>query len=459
MWRRALFCFVLLVPAFGQEVASSGDSDNEQMPMPEKKAADQQANSQETKAHEGMQMSGMNHGMHMNQAGMYLMNMASGTSMNPQSWPMPMLMPRLGSWNLMLMGQAFIVDTQQAGPRGGDKLYSANAFMISAEHRIGNGSLMFQSMFSLEPATVTNRSYPLLFQTGETAYGRPLVDAQHPHNFFMGLGVQYARPLGENTMLQLYYAPVGDPALGPVAYPHRASAAELPEATLSHHWQDSTHIADNVATIAIKHSWFRLEASGFYGSEPGEDRWIIEWGSMNSYSGRFSVFPSKNWMFQVSAGRLTHPERQEPGDVVRTTASLHYTRPMDFGNAWSTSLIWGRNHDTFTQHNLNSYLAETVYPVGRKNFLTGRIEYVDKDELFADTPALEEQLDRTAGSTFHIGAYTAGYTRDIGIFKDVETGIGANATAYMLPPAIKPYYGDRPWGINVYVRLRIKPTQ
>src|SRR6516165_9787492 len=69
-----------------------------------------------------MEMPGMNHGMQMNAAGMFLMNMASGTSMNPQSWPMPMLMPRLGSWNLMLMGQAFIVDTQQAGPRGGGQI-------------------------------------------------------------------------------------------------------------------------------------------------------------------------------------------------------------------------------------------------------------------------------------------------------------------------------------------------
>ena len=80
-----------------------------------------------------------------------------------------------------------------------------------------------------------------------------------------------------------------------------------------------------------------------------------------------------------------------------------------------------------------------------------------KDELFADTPALEEQLSRTAGSTFRIGAYTGGYTRDIGTFKDIETGIGANATVYTLPSAIKPYYGDRPWGINFYVRMRLKP--
>ena len=401
----------------------------------------------------------MHHGMQMNAAGMYLMNMASGTSMNPQSWPMPMLMPRIGSWNLMVMGQAFLVDTQQSGPRGGDKLYSPNAFMVSAEHSLGSGSLMLQSMLSLEPATVTNRSYPLLFQTGETAYGRSLVDAQHPHNFVMALGVQYAHPIGDDIMLQFYYAPVGDPALGPVAYPHRASAAELPQAPISHHWQDSTHIADNVATVAVKRRWLRLEASGFYGTEPGENRWTIDWGPMNSYSGRLSILPSKNWLFQVSAGRLAHPERQAPGDVTRTTASLQYTRPFDYGNAWSTSLIWGRNHDTFTHRNLNSYLAETVYPVSRRNFLTGRWELVDKDELFADTPDLEAQLDRTAGSTFRIGAYTAGYTRDIGVFQDIETGVGANATVYTLPAAIQPFYGSRPWGVNVYLRLRLKPNQ
>lgn len=392
----------------------------------------------------------------MNDAGMYLMNMASGTSMNPESWPMPMLTPRLGSWDLMLMGQAFVADTQQAGPRGGDKLYSPNAFMLSAMHSLGGGSLMLQSMLSLEPATITDRRYPLLFQTGETAYGRPLTDAQHPHNFLMSLGAQYAHPLGGGAMLQLYYAPVGDPALGPVAFPHRASAAALPQATLGHHWQDSTHIAGNVATVALRAGWIRIEASGFYGTEPGENRWRVDWGPMNSYSGRFSVLPSANWLMQVSAGRLAHPERQEPGDVVRTTASVHYSRPAGHGEAWSTSLIWGRDHDTFTGHDLNSYLAETVYPLRRRNFLTGRIEWVDKDELFADDPALEARLDRTAGSTFRIRAYTAGWTRDIATWNAVEAGLGANVTTYTLPAAIQPYYGSRPWGVNVFLRLRLK---
>ena len=393
----------------------------------------------------------------MNSAGMYLMNMASGTSMNPDSWPMPMLMRGAGAWSLMFMGQAFVVDTQQSGPRGGDKLYSANSFMFSASHSLAGGTLQLQSMISLEPLTVADRRYPELFQTGETAYGRPIVDGQHPHNFLMGLGADYAHPLGAGTMLQLYYAPVGDPALGPVAFPHRASAAELPQAPLGHHWQDSTHISGNVGTVALQHSWLRLEASGFHGAEPGEDRWKIPWGVMDSWSGRLSLSPSSHWTAQVSAGRITHPELLSPGDVIRSTASLAYSEPAGAGEAWSSSLIWGRNHDTYTGRNSDSYLLESVYPFRRRNFLTGRIEYVDKDELFSDTPALAAQLDQTAGSTFRIGAYTAGYTRDIGTFRSIETGIGANASVYSLPAAIKPYYGDRPWGVNVFLRIRLKP--
>jgi len=257
------------------------------------------------------------HHHHSNFAGNLLMNQASGTSLNPQSWRMPMWMAQAGSWNLMLMGDAFIVDTQQSGPRGGDKLYSASMSMLGAEHSIGRGSIMLETMLSLEPLTVADRRYPLLFQTGETAYGRPLVDAQHPHNFVMDLGIHYARPVGAAVM-QLYYAPVGDPALGPVAYPHRASAAELPQAPIGHHWQDSTHIATNVVTAAVRYRKLRLEASGFHGAEPGENRWTINWGGVDSWSTRFSVMPTGNWLLQVSQGRLADPERTHAGTVQRT---------------------------------------------------------------------------------------------------------------------------------------------
>ena len=200
----------------------------------------------EEHSHEENSHAGM---VDMNSASMFLMNLASGTAGNPASWPMPMLMMHFGNWNTMLMANGFMVDTQQSGPRGGDKLYSPNWLMATTEHRVGSsGAFEAELMLSLEPATITDRRYPLLFQTGETAYGVPLVDAQHPHNFIMGLGFHYTRELGEDTVLDVYFAPVGDPALGPVAYPHRASAMELPEATLSHHLQDSTHISDDVLT-------------------------------------------------------------------------------------------------------------------------------------------------------------------------------------------------------------------
>ena len=399
-----------------------------------------------------MQMAGMN------AAGGVLMNLASGTSMSPESGAMPMEMVSAAGWNFMFMGQAFLVDTQQTGPRGGDKFYSPNWGMFGAGHDIGHGSLLFDLMLSLDPATITERRYPELFQTGETAYGRPLVDAQHPHDFIMALGVHYARPLSEDTTLELYFAPVGDPALGPVAFPHRASAAELPAAPLSHHWQDSTHVSNEVVTAGLRYRKVRLEASGFYGTEPDEYRWNIDHGPINSWSTRLSWFPSANWLAQVSVGRLAHPEMLLPGDVMRATASLQYSRPMQ-GSDWSTSLIWGRNHDTFDHRNSNAYLIESVAPYRGKNFFTGRAELVDKDELFLDQPDVEAFLDRTAGSTFRIGAYTIGYTRDVDLFQRIETGIGANFTAYSLPSAIKPYYGDRPVGGDVFVRFRLRPAE
>ena len=404
---------------------------------------------------QGMQMPGMNM-RPMNTAESFLTNLSSGTSVNPAAWPMPMLNKPLGSWNTMFMAQAFIVETQQSGPRGGDKLYSPNWFMANTGHSLGkNSAFQFQFMFSLDPATITSRRYPLLFQTGESAFGRPIVDGQHPHDLFMALNLQYARTLNANTILELSFGPVADPALGPTAYPHRASAMELPEAPLSHHWQDSTHIANDVFTAGIAYKKVKLEASGFYGREPNENRWNIDNGPIDSWSTRFWYFPTRNWAAQVSVGRLTRPENLHPGDVVRATASVEYSRPMP-GGSWSTSFIWGRNHATENQHNTNAYTVETLVPVRKRNFITGRAESVAKDELFSDELALQNQLNQTAGSIFRIGAYTIGYTRNFALLPHVQTGLGGNFEFYTLPSSIKPYYGNHPVGGNIFVRFRLQ---
>jgi hypothetical protein len=404
-------------------------------------------------------MQGMAMNMPLPSAAELLMQEASGTSPNPASAPMPMRMMMRDNWNLNFMADAFVTDTQQSGPRGGDKLYSTNVFMGSAEHAIGRGAFLFDLMLSLEPATITDREYPLLFQTGETAFGKPIEDGQHPHNLVMALGLHYARPLSSQAIFEAYFAPVGDPALGPVAYPHRASAAEIPQAPIGHHWEDSTHISYEVATVGLKYKIVRLETSGFHGGEPNENRWNIATGAMDSWSTRLSFFPTQDWTAQVSVGRITHPESYEPDDIVRTTASVEYSRPLAHSD-WSTSFIFGRNHYTATGTGGNAFLAESVIPFRRENFFTGRWESVDKDDLFAAQPAIEQQLLQTAGTnTFRIGAYTLGYTRYFPLWAPIETGFGANFSTYTLPAAIVPFYGAHPFGVNVYLHFQLKPNK
>ena len=418
---------------------------------------------QQPDQHAGMNMDvpdsmHMNHGMDSARA--FFMTESSGTSLQPSAWPMPMLMTSAGEWYLMWMAQAFVVDTQQTGPLGADKFYSTNWGMLSAVHRLGGGDLMLRTMLSLEPATVSDEFYPLLFQTGETAYGKPIVNGQHPHDFLMELSVQYAHKLGEFALWDVYYAVVGDPALGPVAYPHRASAMEIPQATLGHHWEDSTHILYNVLTAGLSYKAVRFEASGFHGAEPDENRWNVQYGAMNSYSGRLTFAPTSRWVAQVSAGHLTRLEALEPGDVVRVTASVEYIAPRPHGNAFATSLIWGRNWKTAGKYGSNAVLAETVVPFKEKNFISGRYEWSQRDELFANDPTLAEKLFAETGSRwFDINAYTVGYTRDIGIFWNVATGLGANVMLYGIPDSIKPYYGDHPLGVSVYLRLRLKKNR
>jgi hypothetical protein len=368
---------------------------------------------------------------------------ASGTSINPASSPMNMVHFTARNWRFMVHGVAFVTDIQETGPRGTDKFVSTNWFMGEASHGLAGGTFSVRAMLSLEPATVTNRPYPELFQTGETAYGKPIVDGQHPHDFVMELALHYSHPIGEKTSWEFYAAPVGDPALGPVAYPHRVSAEELPQATLAHHLQDSTHISNEVVTAGVNVGMVRVEASGFHGGEPNENRWNIDHGGIDSWSGRVSVSPNANWTGQISAGRLAKPEVLEPGDQFRTTASITYNRPFAKGN-WASSVIWGRVHKIGEGANLNGYGFESVARFAQKNYVTGRAELVDKDELLA------------GGQVFRVDAYTIGYTRDFYLLPRISTGLGANFTTYGMPAALHPYYGERPVTVLVFLRFKLR---
>jgi len=378
---------------------------------------------------------------------------SSGTSAEPNSTPTPMLMTMKGKWMLMFHSNAFITDTQQSSSRGGDKFYSTNWFMPMAERKLGPGQLTLRAMLSLEPATITDRQYPFLFQQGETAFGKPIADGQHPHDFFMELAALYDLKLSQKTLLSFYFAPMGDPAIGPTAYPHRESAAENPVGTLGHHQEDSTHIADDVVTIGLTHGIARIEASGFHGREPDEFRWNVDSGKIDSWSTRFTLQPGKNWSGQYSYARIASPEALFPGeDQARMTASVMYNRPFMDGN-WANTVLWGRTRSLTDNSKENSYLLESLVRFKTSNYAWTRIENAGRsNELVSGANPLPAGFQEEPIG--HVQAYTFGYDHDVDLIPHFRSAIGAQVTTYGVADALKPIYGSHPVGVSLFVRFR-----
>jgi hypothetical protein len=377
----------------------------------------------------------------------------SGTSAEPLSTPAPMLMTRAGGWMLMFHANTFILDEQQTSAQGADRFFSTNWFMPMAQRKLGRGIFTTRVMLSLEPATVTNRQYPLLFQQGETAYGVPIADGQHPHDLIMEVAALYDLQLNAKTLLSLYAAPLGDPAIGPTAYPHRASASENPVAPIGHHQEDSTHVADDVVTVGLAYRMARIEASGFHGREPDEFRWNIDQGGIDSWSARVTLEPARNWSAQYSYARIASPEALFPGETQeRMTASIMYNRPFRDGN-WASTVLWGRTRSLEDSAIFNSYLLESTLRFRARNYVWTRIENADRSNglilgnNFLPPGFQEEPIGR-------VQVYTAGYDRDIPLLLHLQSAIGAQVTTYGVPQVLRSVYGRNPVGVAIFVRLR-----
>ena len=401
---------------------------------------------------------------------------SSGTSQEPRSAPMNMLQKSLGNWTFGLHGVAFGIYSAQSEPRGRDKIFSTNWIMPTASRRLGRGTLTIRSMLSLEPATITGRYYPELFQEGETAFGVPILNGQHPHDFFMELAASYQISLGEKTVLHFYGGPRGEPALGPPSYPHRPSASEDPIAVLGHHQEDSTHISDNVITAGITHGPVTFEVSGFHGREPGENRWSLDKGQIDSLSSRVTVTPTTRWSAQYSVGRLNRREQTHPlWPAFRQTASLMYVRPFARGH-WA---LWGRNTDlSYTQppnipvlapaavrgtHPLSIYRPAHVVSVPTRvppeiynsYLLESTALFKDRDSLllFKMAPFV---LYASETHFTRVQAFTGGYERELPRLASwASLGIGAQFTAYNSSKPLAPIYGAHPIGAQLFLRVRV----
>jgi hypothetical protein len=351
-------------------------------------------------------------------------------------------------WQFMQDGVLFGLFNHQGGARGGDEFVVPNWWMGMAGRPVGKSEITLNAMFSLDPATVGTRGYREIFQAGEAVDGQPLIDRQHPHDLFMQLAAVWRTPISGSTGLTIAGAPVGEPALGPVAFMHRASAAENPLAPLGHHTLDSSHIAFGVVTAAIDHGPWTIEGSVFNGREPDQDRWDFDFGKLDSVSGRLWFRPTDTWEFQVSTGRLVDPEELAPGNIQRTTASAAWLKRSgrDFT---AVTAGYGVNveHGTARQ----SIFTEATRHIGL-NSVFGRAEVVqvESDLWLADTTPDIGHADRQDA----VGAFTIGAVRDVLRWRGIEGGIGADATFYAVPDALQPTHGRHPVSFQVFFRLR-----
>ncbi len=348
-----------------------------------------------------------------------------------------------GDASLMLHGFVWPVYTHQSGPRGDDKFYVQSMAMATASGSFEGGRWMARTMMSLEPL-MRHDGYPNLFASGEVAYGEPLVDRQHPHDLFMELAGRVDIDVAPGTTAFLYGGPVGEPSLGPSAFMHRASARYNPEAPITHHWFDSTHIAYGVVTAGISAPRWQLEGSAFRGREPNEFRWNIETPKLNSWSARASFAPSDAWLLQASYGEITDPEELHPGENEhRTTVSAQFNNGRGL-----SALVAFSAKNRVPGDTLTAWLGEVSWDLTDHHTLFGRVENVANDELFHDhTHPLHDQ-------TLRVTKFQAGYAYRLPI-GPVNLALGGTLSAFAKPSALDPYYGKSPMGYTVFARFSL----
>jgi hypothetical protein len=442
-------CGGLLLAALpATAVAQSMDMPGMQMPAPspEKKADQPQAQPAMPMAQmPGMTMQHEGHAMSAALGPYPAAREASGTAWQPDSSGHEGLMTMAGDWMLMAHGTVNAVYDHQSGRRGDDKTFVSGMLMGMASRPIANGTLQFRTMLSPDPL-MGRRGYPLLLATGETANGvDPLIDRQHPHDLFMELSASVSQDIGEKSSIFLYGGLPGEPAFGPPAFMHRESIMDSPEAPISHHWLDSTHISFGVLTAGLVLDRFKLEVSRFNAREPDQHRLDIETGPLDSTAARVSWNPGRTLALQASWGRFVDPEQLEPGvNQKRLSASVMWAD--DVAPEWhaAATLAWGRKT---VEHRADDAFAAEASLKHKGWTLFGRGEMVENRELLGLA---------ADGPSYRVGKIGAGAIRDFRIAGHLSLGAGALLSLNFVPADLAPAYGGgNPVGAMTFVRLKL----
>lgn len=368
---------------------------------------------------------------------------ASGTSWQPDASVHEMGHVMRGDWTLM--GHVLLNGTGdwQEGPRGDDLAFVSGMIMGSARRQAGDGDMLtLRAMLSPDPF-MGKRGYPLLLQAGETADGvTPLVDRQHPHDLFMELSAAWAHEFAAGQSAFVYAGLPGEPAFGPPAFMHRPAAMMSPEAPITHHWLDSTHITFGVLTAGWVQDAWKFEVSQFTGREPDEDRYDIERPRMDSTSVRASWNPGEHWALQLSWADVESPEQLEPEvDARKLSASALYGGDLGEGRSWAATIAWGRKDPTEGSPT-DAVAFEAAWVPAPDWQLFSRVEWVESNELGDDHHDVNE-----------VAKLTVGARREFPVTERIRLGIGALYTLNAVDSELEPSYGGSPDGAMVFLQF------
>jgi hypothetical protein len=392
---------------------------------------------------------------------------ASGTAWLPDATPMYGSHLQIGAWELMLHGNVFAQLLYEPGYRhrtGGfskTQVSSVNWGMLMARRALGTGRVGLRAMASVEPWTVSSCGFLNFLATGESCEGDTIHDRQHPHDLFMELAAEYDRPLRGTLRWQIYGGLAGEPALGPVGFPHRLTAMPNPVAPIGHHWLDSSHITFGLITAGVYGAAWKAEMSIFNGREPDEGRFDIDLAPLDSFSGRLSWLPTNQLAFQVSAAHLNEAELDFESaprtDLNRVTASATYHRPLDAGGMLATTLAYGINSGReFLPTGPVDAMTQALTLEGSLT-LRGRHTWFARGEV-VEKPAHDLHAHEFGASVFTVGKLQIGYVRSLADRKGFIPGIGVTGSLSLVPPALAPRYGTGTApGFGVF--LSVRPSQ
>lgn len=350
---------------------------------------------------------------------------------------MAMCMPAAASASpLSAQANLYATYSDAGGPRGGRWFAAPGwAMLAAATSPTPRDQLALELMATAERWTFPAHGYPELLQAGEARDdGSTYIDAQHPHSSpVMGLVFAWNHAFDGDRALRLSLAPRGASTDGPVAFMHRPSARDNPDAPLGHHiGQDVGHISSSVLAARWNSGPLALEASAFSGAEPRPTNSDLPLARPDSWAVRVLVRGGAS-AWHASYARVLQADEAYPGSSRLERWSGSWSGQARIGSATlDHALVLGAVRRDGPAPVQRSLLQEGTLARGA---LDGwwRLEALERD------PA---ELGLAGTGTHWAQALTLGATRWAWRTPAWQLGVGASLTVDHVPAAWATAYGS-----------------